>query len=815
MTTRNPTLTSTSPAAQIITAEDMPTESGHYCLEFNGIDDGVKLFDPGWQGRDFTIEFWAKRAEPNRKDRILTALQEGDGGVSESVQWLFQAGFNEENGFFVTFGRERLLGCRTPHDRDWHYWAITCQKRDIPVKLVEFYRDGVPQGGGHMPLIDFGAPSIGNTLAAGSTIYTTGFQPFKGMISELRIWDGVRTRGQILDYMYCEIPNPESQPLLLYCKLNEGKGAITNCLKPQRACELRHGDQLGQGPQWRTQRPFGFYHPPTPKGCVQATILPKEAAAAGAKWSLDGMAWKSSEESWNDVSDGSYTIQVQCPRGWRPSWPPMTVAVIGAQTVTPALRLLEDATVWIGAIPPQSYRPGGAIVEFIVHSATFDTGAVFTVTPDRPIQGSLGITDSLFRYTPSPLDKTLFNLTITASRGDASDSQTLCFTPLLAPTPEAAFFTYERPLPDPASTDYVSVVRTEDLQEEAQNYAVATRVKVDISGKTVVIAKDHPNGIYNAYNSDGVATNLNIREMNIMADVVIVRNALRLPQTNLNIWTRELRFEDCGSEQARFDLTPKALSIRAAPAQLTIAQDAVTGKNNEKPTPATPGKDGLRGGDITLRVQAVLSTATGVARFVTDGGAGQPGGLGANGPDGLCITPVKERANWKECEKNVGPIIKKYMRTEEDLEHWTLVAFYDWVPPFDFGWFVCGEPRPERQDVSWDKRNGWKPTDGVNAVAQGKSGDGGRVSSSVDICALIRAGRGVHGTDAPPCVGGKAGTPNPAIRLVASGWQPEICDATQRRKTAPTPQRHGPTAASPAPTRPWTKAPFPGYIRLP
>ena len=131
--------------------------------------------------------------------------------------------------------------------------------------------------------------------------------------------------------------------------------------------------------------------------------------------------------------------------------------------------------------------------------------------------------------------------------------------------------------------------------------------------------------------------------MNIYAETVIIRSPLKLPQTDVMIYAKELRFEDvAGSATAQIDTTPLANSLI--------------------PSMFNNGVAGLKAGKIIVNI-GVFSNSGSTPRFVLRGGNGQPAGEGRNGSDGTnsgtmgglwaCPWPnntVKATAYWSDNE---------------------------------------------------------------------------------------------------------------------------------------------------------------------
>jgi hypothetical protein len=223
-----------------------------------------------------------------------------------------------------------------------------------------------------------------------------------------------------------------------------------------------------------------------------------------------------------------------------------------------------------------------------------------------------------FTFTPAAQDKEHFTVTIQASKaGQQPVWQVVSFDPMphLPAEQEVFGLSPTHAMPDAASTDYI--VRSDVLSDTAESFNYVTRQTrtVSISGKTVVLEQGNANGLYDSYNE-----NDDIKAFNVYAEKLVVRNAIRLPQTTVTIYARELRFEDQALPAANACIVTTPSSLGTLPAQF---QD---------------GQSGLNGGNVTVYVQSFYSTPGYSARFVTDGGVGQAAGLGTPGAAGSDVS---------------------------------------------------------------------------------------------------------------------------------------------------------------------------------
>ncbi|MCP4106966.1 MAG: hypothetical protein GY749_15750 [Desulfobacteraceae bacterium] len=412
-----------------------------------------------------------------------------------------------------------------------------------------------------------------------------------------------------------------------------------------------------------------------------------------------------------------------------------------------AMMLAIPGLTWTQDIPIQRFKIGGIPSQIAWHGTTLKF-EVYSDIPDavfsQDINGSpIGTVDfndstGLFTYTPDAADNEQFFVEFT---GSESEYQKVEINPTPHLPPEQTVFGIDpKTYPDAEYMDYV--VRNEVKSETAESFNNVTRHtrSVSISGKTLVFQKDFAkNTLYNDYND-----NEDITEFKLFAETVIIRSPLNLPQTNVTIHARELRFEDSGGEEACIRTTPKSIEIR--------------------PVQFEDGAHGLKAGNITLYIESFHSDSGYDTRFVLDGGEGQAAGLGKDGADGTSM-----------------PVVSG-----------TDVVWYDYKKE---KCFAC-------ISLDWENRSkgtkAW-PGDGENAVPGGKpgnSGDGGVFSSNVEnLASYASQNGGGAGEKAPDYQGGAAGAP------VNSKWRKRrnyCCRSDSDDITATHTSKEGNDAASPS-----------------
>ena len=210
-------------------------------------------------------------------------------------------------------------------------------------------------------------------------------------------------------------------------------------------------------------------------------------------------------------------------------------------------------------------------------------------------------TNGFFTYTSGAQDKQPFSVTFTADNGSTSISQTVRFQPMPHLPPEVEVFGATHDVPNPEDNDYI--LRNEILStySESWNNENRTTRTITLAGKKLVFKAGNANGLFD------YSDNENIKSFTIHAETVIIRSPLKLPQTDVTIYAKELRFEDTGSETACINTTPRSIPIGPAPSQ--------------------NGANGLKAGNITLYIGSFYSDPGNNTRFIMRGGNGQPAGL--------------------------------------------------------------------------------------------------------------------------------------------------------------------------------------------
>ncbi|MBN1125166.1 MAG: hypothetical protein JXA82_09165, partial [Sedimentisphaerales bacterium] len=458
------------------------------------------------------------------------------------------------------------------------------------------------------------------------------------------------------------------------------------------------------------------YRPVVP-GSLTVTILPEEAVVDGARWSLEDDQWQESGSTVEGLAAGNFKIVCKPINGWLE--PEVTsVCVVGDEqtSLTVEYKSLHFS---IGQIPSMEVQMDGQL-EFYVGTESLPGQVAYSYFCTGNPQGTI-LFDSAaghFSYSPDPQDKNPFSVTFVAQSQDQVISQTMEITPVVALPQEFVLFDEPtQPIPDPESEDFIIKEEFEN-DPELFNTEERTTWTINLYGKDIVFQSGHENNLYYYHNR------ADIREMNIYADKVIVRDPLYLPQTHVTIHARRLCFE---GPSARIDTTPYSFTIPAADANPNVSGD--TGDD---------GVDGLKGGAITLHVEIFYSENDQTCRIVARGGNGQKPGMGRNGANGKQIVPL---TSCGSC-----PVL------------WPNVVEVNWP------------------NICYCRSSGytvWTDLTGEDAIASGRAGSGGQggdIHSNLDLRRYIvnSGGSAQPGTieqlhvEYDMC-GGNPGTPYPAF----------------------------------------------------
>ncbi|MBP0011132.1 LamG-like jellyroll fold domain-containing protein [Roseofilum sp. Belize Diploria] len=133
------------------------------------------------------------------------------------------------------------------NDGQWHHCAMTW---DSSTGKVELYKDGEAVFSGTLAkgreIPNGGALILGQEQDSVAGSFDVN-QAFRGQMSEVRIWDGIRSPQEIEDNRHCALTGNESG-LVLYWPLNEGTGTTVT----DKSGHGHNGTTQGTGVTWET-----------------------------------------------------------------------------------------------------------------------------------------------------------------------------------------------------------------------------------------------------------------------------------------------------------------------------------------------------------------------------------------------------------------------------------------------------------------------------------------------------------------------------------------------------------------------------------
>ncbi|RKN71706.1 hypothetical protein D7231_17115 [Streptomyces klenkii] len=206
-------------------------------LAFGEGDGHVRVAEgPELAGRDFTVEFWARRTATGRQEFLA-----GHGDEAGAPLASLHIGFREDDRFTFAFYADDL-NCDSPvADTAWHHWACVY---DHKARRQTVYRDGEEAGS---------RTTGGDYTGTGALLLGRGLgQSARAELDEVRIWDRARTPDELKrDKGVCLIGNDPG--LVAYYRFDEGSGTRLH----DQTDGARHGELLGD-PKWVTsQAPVG------------------------------------------------------------------------------------------------------------------------------------------------------------------------------------------------------------------------------------------------------------------------------------------------------------------------------------------------------------------------------------------------------------------------------------------------------------------------------------------------------------------------------------------------------------------------------
>jgi len=431
----------------------------------------------------------------------------------------------------------------------------------------------------------------------------------------------------------------------------------------------------------------------------------------------------------------------------------------------------EDPILYeIGSIPDQSiwYDGFGKQLTFVVTSSTLGQQPAITMSVSQSEQpdGTLSFDEDedKFAYTPAATDSEPFTIAFLAVGDGTPVVQEVIIKPIQPILPESETFGLEpgAPLPNDEENDkyfkYISEIATPAGEPAGStpkwfNEAdrPATRA-VTLSGRTIILEKEHPNGIFEKIHydaNDSAYPHQDIETLEIFADRLIIRDSLHLPQTDVTIHALEMIFEDPEGGTTILSTTPLVPDGGVRPPPF-----GETGFLDEADT-------GSAAGDVNLYLKTLTAEGT-AKRFILDGGKGRAASPGKGGTANTSTISVTS-------EQGINNILA-YKLTFS-------------------GGPITGTPTQYwPSSSSFSTRNGWGSTvpsnywggDAKSPGRPGRGGDGGDFSSTIEISELARSNPGPSGAIAPTAPGGagalfKRGSSTYNAAFVWSGNQKLKC----------------------------------------
>ena len=217
-------------------------------------------------------------------------------------------------------------------------------------------------------------------------------------------------------------------------------------------------------------------------------------------------------------------------------------------------------------------------------------------------------TTGRFKYYPLASDYKSFTVNFYATDGTETVSEAVRFNLMPQVVPEQYAFQSQGIIPDGESYTLLAETKKDSILFNGEWRNVYS---ISLSGKDVVFDDNVQNKVF------GLNGREDINDLNIYAERLIIRSALRFPQSEVTIYAKELIFEDQGDVISSINTTPSLIDVRT---------EGV-------------GSNGANAGNIFLFVKEMKANAA--KRFILNGGNGQSTnriGTPGNGGNGGTIT---------------------------------------------------------------------------------------------------------------------------------------------------------------------------------
>ena len=492
---------------------------------------------------------------------------------------------------------------------------------------------------------------------------------------------------------------------------------------------------------------------------VVITISPQLAVDHGAQWHITD-----NPNIWYDpnvsvtLPPGMHTIEFKDLADWSE---PLPLQILDAgdtlQTLNTSYVALTRLP--IGQIPDQVVWQDQTL-ELMVCLPDVDGHVLIDATITAQLQpvpigefSFLPATEAgyyVLRYTPAGDDRDDFHVILEGKSSELPEKvgQLVRVTPMQILADETIVFKtgqHAEMISGP-----VAIRKNEDVPSvsaDTFNYQTNTYPRsVSIEGDRIEISRyNDENYLYSQLcavtDTSGNTINADIKALEIIADVLVIKTRLWLPGTDVTIKAVELHFED--------EDTEVPACIVTTPVELEDGPALLPGS-----TQGSNGIEGLDAGDIIIDVlefhNAQLPNGSIPLRFILDGGQGQTAGEGRNGAAGPTL-PYKDSFRAR-CETWLGTDKFNTPTYSSPPYKITSVIYNDHADGWDFDWD--------------DSLTGWSGSTvlphGENAVAgglPGAGGDSGHLECTMPAEYLYSVNAGPKGRRAQTYYGGQRGEP--------------------------------------------------------
>lgn len=209
----------------------------------------------------------------------------------------------------------------------------------------------------------------------------------------------------------------------------------------------------------------------------------------------------------------------------------------------------------IGEIPNQTVRWTENGSGFYVKADTLHSdNVVYSYTIDRQPIGPIEFNDNTgrFKFYPDIYDYKPFVVTFVASDGIESIEEKVEFSIM----PPAKSEAYVMPEQGTAPQDDIYTIVAESKAQDKRFFNNQERdvYSYSVTGTDVIFDDNVHNKVY------GLNGREDIYELNLFAERLIVRSALKFPQTNVTIHAKEIIFEDSAGGISSINTTPSSIA---------------------------------------------------------------------------------------------------------------------------------------------------------------------------------------------------------------------------------------------------------------